>query len=79
MASITTIHHSLPDVNSGAGEVRPIVHVFDLIDWTAVNSHADADVLLFAQRRAYFQRATDRLLRAVEKEKYHSIARGKPN
>ena len=40
VTGITAIHHSLRDVNAGAGDVLALVHVGDVMDRAAVNSHA---------------------------------------
>src|SRR6202011_453073 len=39
VSGIAAIHHSLRDVNSGTGNVRPVVDIFNLIDWAAVDTH----------------------------------------
>ncbi|MEO7168360.1 MAG: hypothetical protein ABI016_15175 [Chthoniobacterales bacterium] len=36
---VAAVHHSLRDVDSGAGHVDPLVRVGDLVDRSAVNSH----------------------------------------
>ena len=44
LAGIAAIHHALSDVDSGSGNVRLLVEIGHLVDRTAVNSHADADL-----------------------------------
>ena len=44
VAGVAAIHHPLGDVNSGAGYVRSVVHILNLLDRTAVDAHAQANV-----------------------------------
>ena len=38
---VATFDHALGNIDSSAGDINAIVHIRDLIDRTAVNSHAD--------------------------------------
>src|SRR3954451_17624406 len=74
VAGIATIHDSLGDINASSREVWSIVNVFDLINRSAMNPHANRAVRMVAEHRRYFERAPRRLLRAFEKKKHHAIA-----
>ena len=41
---IAAVHHPLGDVNSTAGQVRPVVYIGDFVHRTAVNAHAQTEV-----------------------------------
>ena len=44
VARVTAVHHALGEIDARTGDVRAIVHVPDLIDRSAVNPHAHADL-----------------------------------
>ena len=44
MTGIAAIHHALRDVNSDTSNVRLVVYILQLIDWSAVHTHAQADM-----------------------------------
>ena len=39
VSGVAAIHHSLRDVDPGAGEISPFVYINNAADWSAVNSH----------------------------------------
>src|SRR3954469_17359510 len=79
VAGIATIHDSLGDVNASSREIWAIVNVFDLINRTAMNPHANWAVRTVAEHRRYFERAPRWLLRAFEKKKHHAVTGRKTN
>ena len=40
---VATIHHALRHVDAGAGHIRPVVHIDNLIDRAAIHPHAKLD------------------------------------
>src|SRR5436190_14812092 len=42
VSGIAAIHYSLRDIDAGAGDVRLLVQIADLVNRTAVNPHPDA-------------------------------------
>ena len=68
MAGISAIEHALSDVNACPGNIDAVVHVRDLVDGTAVNSHPHLNFRLVLERFHNFQRTTHRLLGGFEKQ-----------
>ena len=60
VTGITTIHHSLRQVDPGAGNVLPLVYVSHFADRTAVNPHSQGDPRMFFQGSRNFQSALRR-------------------
>src|SRR6266404_2007629 len=79
MTGVTAIHHPLRDIDASPSKVRPVVYVRNLVDWSAVNAHANGDIWMVSQRVAYFEGAPSRLLRALEKQKRHAISSRQTN
>ena len=44
MTGIAAIHHALRNIDSDTGDVRLVVYIFQLIDWSAVHTHAQANM-----------------------------------
>ena len=74
VSGIAAIHHSLRDVDAGAGNVGLLVQISDFIDRTAVNSHAHAKFGMIFQRLANFHCAQDRRFRVVSKNERAAVA-----
>ena len=50
VTSVSAIHHPLRHVDSSARDVGLRVQVADLVNWAAVNAHADAKLGMTFQR-----------------------------
>src|SRR5438477_421730 len=74
---IATIHHPLRDVNRSTGNVCPIIHVRNLTDRPAVDTHAYLDMRMICEGSANLERASRGLFRTAEKKERHPI-RPKP-
>src|SRR5215813_11862953 len=74
MASVRAVHDAPSDINSGACDTAALVDVGNRIDGSAVDSHANMDVRMTAQRLTEFERTLDRRLRIREKDQRHSVA-----
>ncbi len=79
MSSIATIHHPLRNVDAHPGHIRPLVHIFNLIDRPTVHTHAQTQTRIIFQYPANFQRTLHRLLRTLEKNQRHPVARRNGN
>ncbi len=71
---IAAIHHSLGSVDAGACDVGLLIHISDLIDWSAVNPHANSKFGMIFQRLGNFERAKNGSFRTRGKDKCASIA-----
>src|SRR5439155_10089879 len=76
VTGITTIHHSLRQVDPGAGNVLPLVYVSHFADRTAVNPHSQGDPRMFFQGPGNFYGALRRCLGAFPKDQRHTVACG---
>src|SRR5947209_191575 len=47
MSGITAIHHSLRDVNSGAGNISLLIQIADFVNGSAVNTHPQPQPRIF--------------------------------
>ena len=74
VTGITTIHHSLRQVDPGAGNVLPLVYVSHFADRTAVNPHSQGDPRMFFQGSRNFQSALRRRFGICPENKRHPIA-----
>ena len=74
MAGVAAIEHALSDVNACSGDINAVVHVRDLVNGTAVNSHPHLNLRMVLECLRYFQRATRRLLEIFEEQQRHPIA-----
>src|ERR1700730_16085786 len=74
VTAVGAIHYSLSNIDPGAGNIDPIVHVADLIDRAAVDSHPQLNIGLALERPLNFNRATQRRFRTLEKNESHTIA-----
>ena len=60
---ITTIHHSLGDVDAGTGNVGPTAHIYYPAYRPAVHAHTQPELRMFFYRAADLQRAFHRCFR----------------
>ncbi len=74
MPRIPAIHHPLRQVDAGAGHVRAIIHIGNLIDGSALHPHAQRQLRFAPQRLRNLQSATHRRVGTGEKSQRHSIA-----
>src|SRR6266513_5833991 len=74
MTSVTTIHHALRDVDSGAGNVGATTYVHHAADRPAVNPHAELEIRMFFRSAADLQRALHWRFRSVVEHQRHSIS-----
>jgi hypothetical protein len=74
MPGIAAIHHSLRNIDPGAGYIRFFINIRDSVDGTAVNSHAQPDARMILQCSANFERTAGRFFWAVEENERHPIA-----
>ncbi|OLE75998.1 MAG: hypothetical protein AUG74_03050 [Bacteroidetes bacterium 13_1_20CM_4_60_6] len=74
MAGISAIEHALSDVNPCSGNIDAVVHVRDLVDRTAVDSHSHLNFRVVLERLRDFQRTTRRLFEIFKKQQGHTIA-----
>ena len=77
MPGITAIHHSLCDVDAGAGDVRALVHISHVMDWAAVNTHPYRQARLRAQCMTDLERAFNWILDRASEYQRHAVARRK--
>src|SRR5438552_18196143 len=73
MTGITTIHHTLRDVDSGTRYIRASTYVHHAADRSAVNSHPQLQLRMFACSAADLQRAFHRRFRSVVKNQRHAV------
>ena len=73
VTGIAAIHHSLRDIDAGAGDVGLFVQISDFVDRAAVNAHPDLKLRMTLQRLANFQRAQDRRFRTVSKNERATV------
>ena len=73
VTGITTIHHSLGQVDPGAGNVLPLVHIDHFVDRAAVNAHSQSDPRMFFQGPRNFYGALRRRLGICAENKRHPI------
>ena len=71
---IATIHHSLGNVDAGAGDVGTSTHIDHSANRAAVHPHAQLELGMFLYRSADLQRTFHRRFRRVVKNQRHSIA-----
>ena len=75
VAGVAAIHHSLGDVDPGAGDIGLLVQIADLVNRTAVHTRADFQFWMTLQCLADFHGAENRRLRAVAKNQRDAVAR----
>ena len=73
MPGVAAIHHSLRDVDPGAGDVGLLVQISDFIDRPAVNSHANANFGMILQLLADLQRTQNWRFRTGSKNQRAAI------
>src|SRR5207302_9659081 len=73
VSAVGTIHHPLRDVDADSRSVSAIIEVRDCTRRTAVHPHAHEQLGKPLQLPADFQRALDRLLRAIVENQGHAI------
>src|SRR5436305_6431534 len=76
---IATIHHPLRDVNPSTGNVCPFIHVRNLADRPAVDTHACLDTRMICLGSANLERASRGLFRTAEKKERHPITGWDPS
>src|SRR6185312_2689132 len=69
-----TIHYALGNIDSGAGHVRPLVHVVDAVDRSAVQTHAQGNLRVQLQRLGDLHSALHRVLWMGEENEDHAVA-----
>ncbi len=79
VSSIAAIDDALANIDAAPGHVDLIIHIGDLIDRSAMNSHAQVDIGVLFQRLLDFQRAPDRLFRTAEENQRHPISSRHPH
>jgi hypothetical protein len=74
VTSITTIHDSLRDVDSGTGNIGATTYVNHTANRSAMNPHAQLQLGMFTGGSTDLQGAFHRRRRGVVKHQRHSIA-----
>ena len=74
---IAAIHHSLRDVNAGAGNVLALVHVGHMMHRTAVNAHPHGQTWLCTQPLTDLERALHRIFDGAREDQRHAVTRRK--
>ena len=59
MPRIGAPHHSLGQIDTGPGEIPPVVDILNLMNRSAVDSHTERNFRVALQRLTYFQRTAD--------------------
>src|SRR5438477_6619807 len=75
MPGITTIHHSLRDVDSGTRYVGATTYVHQAADQSAVHPHPQLELRVFPRGTTDLQRAFNRRFRSVVENQRHPIDR----
>ena len=79
MSRVAAIHYPLRHVDAGAGHVRPVVHIDNLIDRATIHPHAKLDFWPALQRFRDFQRTSHRRIDTRKKRERHAVARRQPH
>jgi hypothetical protein len=74
VTSVAAVHHALRDVDAGTGNVCLLVEISDDIHRPTVNAHANANLPMFLQLAANFERTENRRFRSRSKYKRASVA-----
>jgi hypothetical protein len=75
VSGVAAIHDALRDVNAGAGDVRLLVQVGDLVDRSAVNAHSHFEFGMFFQLVGDFHGAQHRRFGCSAKDQRAAVAR----
>src|SRR6266446_10788141 len=75
MPGVTTIHHSLRDVDSGSRYVGATTYVHHAADRSAVHPHPELELRVFPRGTTDLQRAFHRRFRSVVEDQRHPISR----
>src|SRR6202035_5640695 len=71
---VAAVHDPLRNVDAGASNVRTLVYISDLADWTAVDSHPQLQAGMFLECAADLHRALRRRFRTHVKYQRHPVA-----
>src|SRR2546428_2557099 len=74
VTGVTTIHHTLRDVNASAGNVGSSAYINDAADGAAVHAHAQAELRMRLRSAADLQRTFHGRFRRVVKHQRHTVA-----
>src|SRR4029077_1647096 len=74
VTSIAAVHHSLRDIDAGASNVGLLIKIADLINWPAMNAHADVQFGMAFQRLSNFYCAQDWRFRTGAKDERTAIS-----
>src|SRR4026207_1568571 len=73
VAGIAAVHDALREIDSGTGNVRPVVYVQHLLDRTAVDPHAQMDLWMRLQCLSELRGTADWSFRVFEENQNHSV------
>ena len=76
MPGIAAVHHPLRDVDTGSGDVLPLIHIGDVMDRAAVNAHPDRQSRLRTQNLTDLKGAFHRIFHRAGEDQRHPVARG---
>ena len=79
VSGIAAIHDSLRDIDASPGNVLALVHVRNVVNWSAVNSHSQRQARFRPQGLSNFQCAFDRFLLRSSKHQGHAVPGRKKN
>src|SRR5712692_7531354 len=74
MPGIAAIHHALSHVDTGTGDIGPLVYIQDYIDRPAMNSHPQPNLGMIFYCRADLHCTFNWRFMIAKKHKRHSIA-----
>ena len=70
---VTATHHPLRHVQTGPGQIGPIIHIDHSADRSAVNAHAQLQARMVLARAANLDRALRRRFGTGVKDQRHAI------
>jgi hypothetical protein len=74
VSDITTIKHSLRDIDSGSYKVRFIINIGDSIDRATVNPHSQPNMQTISQGSADLKGTAHWLFRTTEEKERHAVS-----
>jgi hypothetical protein len=79
VAGVPAIHNTLGNVNPGAGDIRAVIHVTNLVDGAAVNTHSDGEGGMVPYCCAKFEGALHWTFGVISENQCHAVTRRKPD
>ncbi len=74
MPGVTTIHHSLRDIDTCSGNVGATTYVHHAADRSAVHPHPQLELPVFPRGTTDLQRAFNRRFRSVVENQRHAVS-----